>query len=141
MRGLIILSFFIFQYSFYSCQFKDQEFVDFMDLEAGQGMSFRVIGRHETDLSDGLPNNCYLPNGMRVNEYNEEEDPDGEDNENSGIRKTNSVTGAGFLQELLRYDNQNKVIEIVGTYPSINSNWDSIRLSGKVILPDRKSVV
>ena len=112
-----------------SCRFRDQDYVDFLDIEAGKGMAFRVIGQHETDLTDGLPQNCYLPGGTRVNDYTE--DTDNED----AIRKTNSVTGAAFLQELLRYHNQKKVIEIVGTYPSINGNWDSIRLSGKVMLP------
>lgn len=110
-----------------SCRFKDNDYVDFMDLEAGKGMAFRVIGQHETDLTDGLPQNCYLPGGTRASEYTDDE-PD-------AIRKTNSVTGAAFVQELLRYHNQNKVIEIVGTYPSINGDWDSIRLSGKVMLP------
>lgn len=112
-----------------SCRFRDQDYVDFLDIEAGKGMAFRVIGQHETDLTDGLPQNCYLPGGTRVNDYTE--DTDNED----AIRKTNSVTGAAFLQELLRYHNQKKVNEIVGTYPSINGNWDSIRLSGKVMLP------
>ena len=103
--------------------------MDFLNIEAGKGMKFQVIGRHETDLEDGLPQNCYLPDGSRAADYNEE------DEDNDGIRKTNSVTGAAVIQELLRYNSQNKVIEIVGTYPSINGNHDSIRLSGKVMLP------
>ena len=39
------------------------------------------------------------------------------------------------MQEILKYNSQSKVIEIAGTYPSIDTNWDTIRLSGKVILP------
>ncbi len=123
-----------------SCKFKMQEDVDFLDLEAGKGMRFKVIGYNERDLEGGLPYDCYTPDGTPVNEYRDEPDaPDFADEETEkGICRTNSTTGANVLQELLRYSNQNKVIEIVGTYPSINTNWDSIRLSGKVMLPKGK---
>jgi hypothetical protein len=46
-----------------SCQFRQDQDIDFLDLTAAQGLSFRVISQHETDLSDGIPNNCYLPDG------------------------------------------------------------------------------
>ena len=113
-----------------SCAFKQEDFIDFLDIEAGKGMSFRVISMHETDLSSGLPHNCYLPDGQSVNEYE-----DTEESVVNGPRRTSSVTGAGIIQELLRWGNQNSVIEIAGTYPSINGDWDTIRLSGKVMLP------
>jgi hypothetical protein len=93
-------------------------------------MKFQVISQHETDLSDGLPYNCFLPDGTPVNDYVDEE-PSGPNK----APQTNSTTGAAILQELLKYGNQNRVIEIVGTYPSINGDWDTIRLSGKVMLP------
>ena len=126
-----------------SCHFKEQEFADFINLEAGKGMKFCPYGQHEVDLSDGLPNNCYLPDGTRVNDYNElweevEEEMETDAEGRAQARKTSSVTGAAILQELLRYGNQNTVIEIPGTYPSINGDWDSIRLSGKVMLPAGK---
>ena len=121
---------------FSSCVFRDQDFVDFVNLEAGKNMRFQVISQHETDLSGGLPHNCYLPGGMPAIEYDgsEEEVSEGEA-AGTGSRRTSSVTGAAILQELLRYSNQNRIIEIVGTYPSIDENWDTIRLSGKVMLP------
>ena len=117
-----------------------QEDVDFLDLEAGKNMRFRVISHNERDLSSGLPYDCYTPDGNPVNDYRDEPDvPDFADEETEkGIRRTSSTTGANVLQELLRYNNQNTVVEIVGTYPSINTNWDSIRLSGKVMLPKGK---
>jgi len=119
-----------------SCIFKQQEEVDFLDLAAGRGMKFRVVGQHETDLDQGLPQNCYLPDGTRVNDYEEfDEEEYIDENGQKQIRRTNSVTGTAILQELIRYGKQNKVIEIVGTYPSISPDWDSIRLSGKVMLP------
>ena len=123
-----------------SCKFRMQEDVDFLDLEAGKNMRFRVISHNERDLSSGLPYDCYTPDGNPVNDYRDEPDvPDFADEETEkGIRRTSSTTGANVLQELLRYNNQNTVVEIVGTYPSINTNWDSIRLSGKVMLPKGK---
>ncbi len=113
-----------------SCTFRNDEFVDFMNMEAAKGMKFQVIGQGETDLGDGLPYNCYLPDGTTVNDYAEAESAGP-----NKIKQTTSVTATAIIQELLKYGNQKKVIEIVGTYPSVDGNWDSIRLSGKVMLP------
>ena len=104
--------------------------MDFTNIEAAKGMAFQVIGQHETDLEQGLPSNCYMPDGTPAYAYTDEQNTKG-----VAIRKTNSVTGAAILQELLKYGNQKKVTEIVGTYPSVDLNWDTVRLSGKVMLP------
>ena len=114
-----------------ACQFRDDEYVDFANIEAAKGLKFRVIGQHETDLSEGLPYNCYLPDGTPANEYNDAN----ETNEARAIRRTTGATGAAILQELLKWGNQNKIIEIVGTYPSIDIEGNPITLSGKVMLP------
>ena len=118
------------------CQFRKDEYVDFTDIEGAKGLKFRVIGQHETDLSGGLPNNCYLPDGTPVNEYMQSAVSD-QQSEKDGrlIRKTTGTTGAGFLQELLKWSNQNKIIEVVGTYPSTDIDGNPITLSGKVMLP------
>ena len=118
------------------CQFRKEEYVNFKDIEGANGLKFRVIGQHETDLSGGLPNNCYLPDGTPVNEYIQSAVSD-QQSEKDGrlIRKTTGTTGAGFLQELLKWSNQNKIIEVVGTYPSIDIDGNPITLSGKVMLP------
>ena len=129
-----------------SCHFRQDEYVDFLNIEAAQNMAFKVIGQRETDLSEGLPMNCYLPGGERAVDFMDEEPEDTEDTQSSEspdapkkAPKTSSVTGADILQELLKYHNQSKVVEIVGTYPSVNTDGDTITLSGKVILPkDRK---
>lgn len=121
------------------CRFHDEVFLDFDDLGSDRGLRFQVIGQYETDLGEGLPSNCYLPDGTPVNEWTDE----GDGNPSSGIaasdgrceRKTSSVTGTAVVQELLKWGNQNNVIEVVGTYPSVNLDMDTIRLSGKVILP------
>jgi len=121
-----------------SCQFHDDTYVDFADTTATKGLKFQVIGQHETDLSEGLPYNCYLPDGTSVNEWKEPHDESNTNSNVSGPRKTNSVTGTAIVQELLKYGNQNKVVEIVGTYPSIDGDWEEITLSGKVMLPKGK---
>lgn len=115
------------------CKFKHEEFVDFANLEEAKGLRFKVIGQHETDLSQGLPQSCYLPDGTAVNDYTD--DINGEASTSSGPKKTSSVTAAGLTQSLLRNGNNNRVIEIVGTYPSIDGDGNPITLSGKVMLP------
>ncbi len=114
-----------------ACQFRDDEVVDFTNIEAAKGLKFRVIGQHETDLSEGLPYNCFLPDGTPANEYNDANETNGA----RAIRRTTGATGAAILQELLKWGNQNKIIEIVGTYPSIDIEGNPITLSGKVMLP------
>ena len=112
------------------CQFRPDEYVDFTDIEAAKGLSFKVIRQGERDLSEGLPSDCYLPDGTRVEDYTEAAP-------NGLARKpaTTGTTGAGLLQTLLKYSNQNKIIEVVGTYPSIDTEGKPITLSGKVMLP------
>ena len=114
-----------------ACQFRDDEVVDFTNIEAAKGLKFRVIGQHETDLSEGLPYNCYLPDGTAAIDYNGAQ----ETNDARAVRRTTGATGAAILQELLKWGNQNKIIEIVGTYPSIDIEGNPITLSGKVMLP------
>ena len=116
------------------CQFRKDEYVDFSDIPAAGGLKFQVIGQNERNLSEGIPSDCYLPDGTPVNEYSEVS-PQQSESRVDGPRRTSSVTGAGILQELLKYGNQNHVIEIVGTYPSIDSEGNAITLSGKVMLP------
>ena len=131
LQVIYILSIFLIPLS--SCQFRPDTVVDFTDLEATKGLKFQVISQSETDLSDGLPYNCYLPDGTPVNEYSEESDASEE--VLNGPRKTNSVTGTAIVQELLKYGKQDKVIEIVGTYPSYDGDFNLVTLSGKVMLP------
>ena len=86
------------------CQFKHEEYVDFSNIEAAQGLKFKVIGQYETDLSRGLPANCYLPDGTPANTTATIETDDTE-NKASGIapRKTSSTTATNVVQQLLKY--------------------------------------
>ena len=113
------------------CQFRQDEWVDFTDLTGAKNLTFKVIGQRETDLSEGLPYDCFLPDGSRVSEWSDEAEVSGPNK----APATSSVTASAILQELLKYGNQNRIIEIAGTYPSIDSNGDPITLSGKVMLP------
>ena len=119
---------------FAGCRFGHEESVDFLDLDAAKDLKFRVISQQETDLSDGLPDNCYLPDGTPVNAYSDTGMPADDDNE-GGPRKTNSTTGTNIVQQLLKFGNQHRVTEIVGTYDSYDADWNSVTLSGKVMLP------
>ncbi len=118
-----------------SCKYKHQEFVDFINLEAAKGLSFKVISQYETDLTNGLPERCYLPDGTAVNDYIETSDTI--QIMQHGPKRTSSVTAANLLQNILRNGNDNRVIEISGTYPSIDGEWNPITLSGKVMLPKK----
>ena len=110
------------------CYFKQEQYVDFSDIEGAKNLKFKVIGQRETDLSEGLPADCYLPDGTDL----------GEGSGNLVSRKTSSTTGTNIVQQLLKYGNQNRVTEIVGTYPSHDNEWNDITLSGKVMLPKGK---
>lgn len=117
------------------CQFGHESYVDFTDIDSAKGLSFRVIGHYETDLSNGLPQQCFLPDGTSIHDYRGGSPFAEDDMEGNGPHRTSSVTGTAIIQQLLRYGKQNKVIEIVGTYPSIDINGDTVTLSGKVMLP------
>ena len=116
-----------------SCRFRKDEIVDFSNIEGAKDLKFQVIAQHETDLEEGLPYNCFLPDGTPVSEYSEDinQPTDGK----NYMPQTSSVTGTAIVQELLKYGKQNKVIEIVGTYPSYNGDLQPVTLSGKVMLP------
>jgi len=134
-RGLTAIIMAVLALCATSCQFHDDPYVDFTDLEAAKGLKFKVISQHETDLSNGLPSNCYLPDGTPVMEFDDEADESLHDGMMNAPRRTSSVTMTAIVQELLKYGNQNKVTEIVGTYPSYDGDWNEVILSGKVMLP------
>ena len=85
-----------------ACQFRPDESVDFGNLQGTSNLSFRVIGQHEVDLNEGIPTNCYLPDGTRVVDYIEHaEEENHETNDASDAQggptkapKTTSTTAA-----------------------------------------------
>lgn len=110
-----------------SCKLREVEVVDFNAASAMNADWFQVSGSQVTSLENGLPDNCYLPDGIAVNDYVEESDT-------SSLR-TNSVSMAGVISNLLAYNRRNQVQEVVGTYKSIGVDGKEIILSGKVLIP------
>ena len=77
-----------------SCQFRPDESVDFLDLPVAQNLPFRVIGQNEVDLNEGVPTNCYLPDGSRLVDFVAEEGMS--ELENEGVSDT--VSGPNKAQ-------------------------------------------
>ena len=113
------------------CQTGKELSVDFTDIEGAANLRFQVISQHETDLSKGLPEQCFLPDGTPANAYRENEHTNTPD----GMHRTTSITGSSMLQQLLRYGKKYTITEIVGTYPSTDGDGNEVILSGKVMLP------
>ena len=105
------------------CDRGDIAFGDFDDLSWREGANlkaFKVISVKETDLSQGLPEDCYVPEG-------EIQDPE---------TKTTCTNVNNLVQSIFEFNQKSKVIEIAGTYKS----WDLLTekettLSGKILLP------
>lgn len=110
-----------------SCQWGDYYYVDFDNVPTDTTM-FRVTSKKYTDLADGIPADCFLPDGMPLNEWKEESSM-------NGPLKASGTTAAGFFQSLLDKMNGTKVVEIAGTYESIDTDYGLITLSGKVVMP------
>lgn len=112
-----------------SCQWGSYYMVNFDELPAAtDGNMFRVTAQHQTDLSEGVPDNCYLPDGTPYNLWRDTTDT-------NGPRRTSGISVAGLAQAILDKMNATKVIEISGVYESIDANYEPITLSGKVLLP------
>ena len=116
----------------FSCQFRDEDYIDFSAFEQTENIDFRVISQHETDLSDGLPDNCYLPDGSKLSAILQQ---DNDTAFQAASRMTSSTTATHIFQELLKWGNQNRVTEVVGTYTTRSGTGEPLRLSGKVMLP------
>ena len=113
-----------------SCSWGDLYVVDFDNPPSGDSTMFRVTGRRYTDLSNGIPTDCYLPDGSLVNEWQ-----DNQTDDTPQRRRTSGTSGAGMLQSWLDKMNGNKVVEISGIYKSLDTEGNPITLSGKVIVP------
>lgn len=122
MKHCKFLFAFILSAAFCSCSRGNVEFIDFTNLEGADHSAFKVISSKVTDLSDGLPRDCYI------------------DEELLGETKTTSVSMPQVLSDLLDYGSKGKVIEVAGTYKSFDiQTLESTTLSGKILLPkDRK---
>lgn len=119
------------------CTFGPQFDVDFSELDSHPEW-FQVTQRSTTDLGDGIPSNCYFMDGLSARdvalmpEFNLTEAP--EDMSGAPAR-TSSTTAANIVQNLFNYSQNSRVIELAGTYYSVDLDGNRIRLSGKVVMP------
>ena len=116
-----------------ACQFRNEDYIDFAAIETAQNLDFRVASQRETNLAEGIPEDCYLPDGTTLSTLTTDTN---DTTRHSAPRQTSSTTGTHIYQELLKWGSQNIVTEIAGTYTSINTTTgEPLRLSGKVMLP------
>ena len=108
-----------------SCTFGDNFDVDFSSLPTDSTW-FKVTSQR-TSTVDELPADCYIE-GVPAAEY-------GPPTEQSPMWRTSSTTAASVMQEILDFSNRRTVIELSGTYWSVDEEWNDVQLSGKVVLP------
>ena len=114
-----------------ACSWGHYYVLDLDDLPpAIDSTMFRITGTRTTDLSGGMPSDCYLPGGTPFNEWN-----DGNPEGDPQLRRASGVSAAGMMQAILDKMNSSSVIEMNGIYTSIDSHGNPLTLSGKVLLP------
>lgn len=112
-----------------ACTWGDYYMANFDDLVPSfDSTMFRVTSRRVTDLSAGIPADCYMPDGTLLCEWQDDEPQ-------SDRRRTSAVTGAGMIQSILDRVNGRSVVEISGIYESMAADGSPITLSGKVLMP------
>ena len=114
-----------------ACSWGHYYVLDLDDLPpAIDSTMFRITGTRTTDLSGGMPSDCYLPGGTPFNEWN-----DGNPEGDPQLRRASGVSAAGMMQAILDKMNSSSVIEMNGIYTSVDSHGNPLTLSGKVLLP------
>ena len=111
-----------------ACNWGEYYVVNFDDTRSADTTLFRVTAQRYTDLSQGIPADCYLPDGTPCNEWTDVPQA-------GGPRRTSGISGAGLVQALLDNLNARKVVEISGIYQSLDKDGNPITLSGKVLVP------
>ncbi len=118
-----------------SCSWGNYYVVNFDELpEATDGSMFRITSQQYTDLSAGVPDNCYLPDGVAFNNW-QDTTPDTNPDGKPAPKRASGISAAGLVQAILDQMNGKKVVEITGTYTSFDKDYNPITLSGKVLLP------
>lgn len=104
-----------------SCERPQYQFVDFDDdeLAGADETAFHVTKSKVTDLSAGIPEDCYIPTEEAT--------------------KTTSTSVNAIVGDLFEFNRKSKVVEISGTYESVDiDTGELITLSGKILLPKGK---
>ena len=107
------------------CDYDEEYWIDFTDLSQITEGGFHVLSQKVDDLEhDGIPANCFVPDGTPIQEYQEDT-----------LTKATGANATLFVQRLLDVARGSKIIELAGTYTSIDTEGNPITLSGKVMLP------
>ena len=134
-----------------SCTFGSNFDVDFTQLPS-QPNWFQVTYQRTSELNS-LPADCYI-GGIPAADFDasqavtdavpmpaavdadENADENGDlDDADRPVMRTSPVTVANIVQNLLDNRNRKKVIELSGTYWSVDTDGQPVQLSGKVVLP------
>lgn len=100
----------------------------------GDSATFRVYAQGERDVREALSSDCYLPDGLPLYAY-----PDSAAVA-QGPHRTSSTSSTNIVQQLLGQTQSARVVELSGTYRSIDVDGDSVWLSGKLMLPKDKPI-
>lgn len=106
-----------------SCNYDEESWIDFTDLSQITEGGFKVFSKKTDDLDkDGIPSDCYVPDGTPLEEYLTQ-------------TKATGTSAPIFVQRLLDVAHGSQIVEIAGTYTSVDTHGSPITLSGKVMLP------
>ena len=104
------------------CDYQEETWIDFTDLSQITTGGFKVYSQKIDDLEkNGVPSDCYVPDGTLIGDYKD--------------TKATGANSALFVQRLLDVTHGGQIIELAGTYQSIDTEGNPITLSGKVMLP------
>ena len=105
-----------------SCNYKEEFWIDFTDLSQITEGGFKVYSQKVDNLEEnGIPQDCYLPDGTPISDYLD--------------TKATGANSTLFVQRLLDVTHGGEIIELAGTYTSVDTEGNPITLSGKVMLP------
>lgn len=116
--------------------------VSWVDFGGNSSSPFRVYGYGERSIADAASADCYLPDGTPLVQYRADSSGVQADEVgmNNGPHRVSSTTSTNIAQQLLGLSQSSKVVELSGTYRSVDAHGDSITLSGKVLLPKGKEI-
>ena len=113
-----------------SCKFTNRSVVDFTEGQNYDPSMFYVVAQRDRDLSKEMPEDCYLPGGVTIEEYTEQGEMS---------PQTSSTSMTAVIQALFGWSGNAQVVELSGIYQSVEnidaSEEKPVMLSGKVIMP------
>lgn len=113
--------------------------VNLDDFQNVKVHSFKVTRSGIVDLENGLPSNCYFPGydsqDTGIDSTKATKSGTGQSGAQVNMSTTTSIDGVTLTSKLLDYRSRKKVVEIIGTYQSVDEFGEPVTLSGKILLP------